>query len=89
MTEVATFLFSAIRVSTPLVFAAIAAVITQQAGLLNMAVESTPDCKRGNSAYHNGRTADRPDRQNRNGTSGAADGRTQKKKTGFSFETDP
>ena len=40
MTEVATFLFSAIRVSTPLVFAAIAAVITQQAGLLNMAVES-------------------------------------------------
>ena len=33
MTEVATFLFSAIRVSTPLVFAAIAAVITQQAGL--------------------------------------------------------
>lgn len=40
MTEVATFLFSAIRVSTPLVYAAIAAVITQQAGLLNMAVES-------------------------------------------------
>lgn len=40
MTELATFLFSAIRVSTPLVYAAIAAVITQQAGLLNMAVES-------------------------------------------------
>ena len=40
MNGIATFLFSAIRVSTPLVYAAIAAVITQQAGLLNMAVES-------------------------------------------------
>lgn len=37
---IATFLFTVIRISTPLVFAALAAVITRQAGLLNLAIES-------------------------------------------------
>lgn len=38
--QVATFLFSVIRVSTPLIFGAMAACITQKAGLLNMGLES-------------------------------------------------
>lgn len=37
---VAKFLFSVIRVSTPLIFGAIAACITRKAGLLNLAIES-------------------------------------------------
>ncbi len=34
------FLFSTIRVSTPLIFGALAACITRKAGLLNLAIES-------------------------------------------------
>jgi Uncharacterized ABC-type transport system, permease component len=35
-----TFLFTVLRISTPLVYATLAAVITKQAGLLNLAIES-------------------------------------------------
>lgn len=38
--QIATFLFSVIRVSTPLIFGAMAACVTQKAGLLNMGLES-------------------------------------------------
>ena len=34
------FLFSVIRVSTPLIFGAVAACVTRKAGLLNLAIES-------------------------------------------------
>lgn len=37
---IARFLFSVIRVSTPLIFGAVAACITRKAGLLNLAIES-------------------------------------------------
>lgn len=37
---IASFLFTAIRIATPLIYVAICAVISQQAGLLNMAAES-------------------------------------------------
>ena len=34
------FLFSVIRVSTPLIFGALAACVTKKAGLMNLAIES-------------------------------------------------
>lgn len=40
MDFIANFLYSVIRVSTPLLFGAMAAVITRKAGLLNLAIES-------------------------------------------------
>jgi simple sugar transport system permease protein len=40
MEFIASFLFAIIRVSTPLLFGAMAAVVTRKAGLLNLAIES-------------------------------------------------
>jgi simple sugar transport system permease protein len=40
LTFISGFLYSVIRVSTPLVYGALAAVITRKAGLLNLAIES-------------------------------------------------
>lgn len=40
LTQILSFLFSIIRISTPIMFVAICAVISEQAGLLNMAAES-------------------------------------------------
>lgn len=40
MEAIAKFLFSVIRVSTPLIFGAMAATVTRKAGLLNLAIES-------------------------------------------------
>lgn len=40
LTTISTFLFAVIRVSTPLIYGALAAVITRKAGLLNLAIES-------------------------------------------------
>lgn len=40
MDLIAKFLFSVIRVSTPLIFGALAACVTRKAGLLNLAIES-------------------------------------------------
>ena len=40
LTQIASFLYSVIRISTPIMFVALCAVISEKAGLLNMAAES-------------------------------------------------